>query len=486
MVMPLRSTAAACSRRTAFRLFLGLLLLFEGAAAQVAEPASDAAADPGPVIEDAVYIDARVDRDTVYLGEAITLTLEYGELELRGVRVQPRERIAGLRLPATEGFYAGGLTQEHTTAARDGALYTVALHHQRLYPARAGELTIGAWTWTGSVRGYTSTGVSAADLDLATEPIRVRVRPLPPPPDGFQGAVGELELELAFETQEMRQGSPVTLVATLSGTGNPESVLPPEMPSASWYRIGNPEEEPAVDSGEQGGFSRRYRYEFMPVGAGSRQFPPVLYPFFSPAEARYRIARTPPVPIEIAASGEADALVVIGGSGGDAIGALDVVREGRMPIATQLERVRLRRDRVSIWPLAIALPPIGFALWILWAWRGGLSARSWRGRRRTPGERDRIAVALADSCPADALHAVLREILAERTGVALAGMTATEMRSALADGDGEGAAGELMSLLEACDRVRYAGDAASLESLGDRAQAALQPYARYWWWRRAR
>lgn len=484
--MPLRSTAAACSRRSAWGLVFGLLVLFQGAPAQVAEPAPEAATDPGPIIEDAVYIDARVDRDSVYLGEAITLTLEYGELELRGVRVQPRERIAGLRLPSAEGFYTGELMEEHTTSARDGALYSVTLHHQRLYPARAGELTIGAWTWTGSARGYTSTGVSAADLDLATAPIRVRVRPLPPPPDGFQGAVGELELELAFETHEMRQGSPVTLVATLSGTGNPESALPPEMPSASWYRIGNPEEEPAVDGGAEETFSRRYRYEFMPVGAGSRQFPPVLYPFFSPAEGRYRIARTPPVSIEIAASGEADALVVIGGSGEGATNALEVVREGRMPIVTHLERVRVRRDRVQFWPLAIVLPPVGFALWILWASRGGLTARAWRGWRRTPGAGDRIADALADPRPADALHAAIREILAERTGVALAGMTVTEMRSALADGDGEDAAGEMVLLLEACDRARYAGDAAGLDDLADRARAAIQPDARYGWWRRAR
>ncbi|MBX3179121.1 MAG: BatD family protein [Candidatus Hydrogenedentes bacterium] len=484
--MPLRSTAAACSRRSAWGLIFVVLAHYQCATAQVAEPASEDAADPGPMIEDAVYIDARVDRDSVYLGEAITLTLEYGELELRGVRVQPRERIAGLRLPSAEGFYTGGLTVEHTTTARDGALYSVTLHHQRLYPARAGELTIGAWAWTGSARGYTSTGVSAADLDLATAPIRVRVRPLPPPPDGFQGAVGELELEMAFESHEMRQGVPVTVSVILSGTGNPESALPPEMPAASWYRIGNPVEEPAPGGGDDGVFSRRFRYEFMPVGAGSRQFPPVVYPYFSPAEGRYRIARTPPLSIEIAPSGEADALVVIGGSGDGATSALEVVREGRMPIVTHLERVRVRRDRIRIWPLAITFPPVGFALWILWAWRGGLTTRSWRGRRRTPGEGVRIAAALADPHPADALRAALRDILSERTGVALAGMTVTEMRSALAGGDGEDAAGELMSLLEACDRARYAGDNATLEGLGDRARAALGSEARSGWWRCAR
>lgn len=104
-------------------------------------------------LDNAIYITSEVDRDEAWLGEAVTLTLEYWEINFRGVKVQPFYRSGGVTMPEVEGFYAGPVQMEHDDRTRDGALYTVTVYRQRLYPAVAGDLEIGPWHWKGSVRG---------------------------------------------------------------------------------------------------------------------------------------------------------------------------------------------------------------------------------------------------------------------------------------------------------------------------------------------
>lgn len=448
------------------------VLLASLAAAQVGAPGRVDQNDR-PRLEDAIHLEARIDKDELYLGEPLTLTLEYWELNLRGIRVQRRYRNTGVTLPATEGFYTGRLEETERAATRNGALYTVTAYQQELFPTAAGERRIGSWRWTGTVRGHTASGARSIDMDLATDPIDVRVRPLPDPLATFEGAVGDYALELEFETRELTQGVPVSLTVSVSGRGNPGVIGAPALPGAPWYDLGDPEEE-ITESGQAGAFVKAFRYPFLPVGAGEQTFPPVSLTYFSPRDERYRIARTAAVPLQITATGAAEELVVIGGrvSGDDA--HVETVREGHLPIVTSVDAFRIGRGQWDVWPLVIALPPVAFLAFF--AATGGLDrVRRWRPRRlRAPAVEARLAAVAEDPRPYDALNRTARAILAERMGRDMAGLTPPEIEDALTDYAGPAVAGAVAEVLRASDRHRYGNEAGRLAPLIGRTRDALE------------
>lgn len=451
-----------------FVLF-ALLAAWAGAAIPVsAQPATAKT----PTLEDAVFLDARVDRNDVYLGESLTLILEYWELDFRGLKVQAEMRTSQPALPDTEGFFAGPVTEQRRDATRLGGLYHVTTYTQTLYPARSGSLHIGVWAWKGTVRGYTANGAQALSVDQATQPIEVRVRPLPSPPSTFQGAVGEFELSVEFETRDLTRGVPVALWIDVAGRGNPVTLQAPAIAVEPWFSVGDPQEE-GTEAAERGGFRKRFRYALMPLGGGAHTFPPVSMTYFSPAEARYQVCRTAPVPLEIKVTGPEEQLVVIGAGAGGGGPTMTVMEAGRLPLATEVTRFRPRRAHWDFGPLLVLMPPLLFLV-ILAATRGPAALAWWKQRERSADAlAARFAAVESHARPIDALNAVVREILAARTGRDVASLSVPEIRELLGEAADQEAADALASVLRACTGQRYGDEEANPAELISRARAAL-------------
>lgn len=437
-----------------------------------------------PTLDSAVYLDASVDRNDVYLGESLTLSLEYWELNFRGLRVQPHIKSGRPVFPDTEGFYAGQVREEQRDATRGGLLYRVTTYRQELFPARAGTLRVGPWNWTGTVRGHTAAGAQSRDLDISTSPIEVQVRPLPEPPSTFSGAVGEFEITLEFESRELSRGVPEGLFIDVTGQGNPHTLQAPPVAPAPWFSVGAPkEEEVRLVEGGQGRFVKRFRYTFMPLGAGEFMFPPLALTYFSPAEGRYKVSRTAAVELTIEAGDLKDTLVVIGAGGGGAGPNMLVMDEGRLPLVAGVADFRLRRKQVNLGLLPILLPPLLFlvALALL---RGPAALRWWSARTQHHDHVEaRLAAAGSAARPLDSLDKVLREILSERLGRDLAALSVPEIRAYIASKlDGEGATA-IAAVLQACAASRYGQRQADSADLIHRARLALSglPPAPKWW-----
>jgi hypothetical protein len=238
--------------------------------------------------------------------------------------------------------------------------------------------------------------------------------------------------------------------------------------------VGAPrEEEVRLVEGGPGRFVKRFRYTFMPLGAGDYTFPPLALTYFSPAEGRYKVSRTAAMKLTIEAGDLKDTLVVIGAGGGGAGPNMLVMDEGRLPLVAGVADFRLRRNQVNLGPLPMLLPPLLFfvALALL---RGPAALRWWSARTPRHDHMDaRLAAAVADARPLDALDAVLRAILAERLGRDLAALSVPEIRACIASKiDGDGAAA-IAAILQACAASRYGQGQADSAELIRRARVAL-------------
>ncbi len=416
-------------------------------------------------LDKAVQITSSVDRGEVYLGEAINLTLEYWELNVRGLKVQQLYRSGNIDPPALEGFYAGTLQTEKDDAVRDGLLYAVTRHRQRIYPAVAGELEIGPWRWQGSVRGHTATGNPTISLDLRTEAIAVRVLPLPPPPSTFRGAVGEFTIEQALPITQLIQGTPVTLVVTVSGSGNPSTLEAPVIPEAPWFSVDDPTEDgaPQPESSTER-FSKEFKYALMPLAPGSFNIPAVSLTFFSPEARQYQSVRTMPISVNVKESGPAEYLVVVGGSA-DAIGGPVLTEDGRFALAKGSVDFSVRQPSPIPWILLVALPPI---VWLILTVKDGglrhVSAPRWPHRGR--GHLSAQFLALGDHPqPVEALYGLLCAALARSLGPGTAGLTVGELRDELAGRIGSGDVDTIIQAFEVCRNHRFGKETFTPEGL---------------------
>lgn len=417
-------------------------------------------------LDKAVQITSSVDRGEVYLGEAINLTLEYWELSVRGLKVQQLYRSGNIDLPSMEGFYAGPLVTEKDDAVRDGVLYAVTRHRQRIYPAVAGDLEIGSWRWQGSVRGHTATGNPTLSLDLSTDTIPVRVLPLPTPPSTFRGAVGEFTIEQALPVTQLTQGSPVTLLVTVNGSGHPGTLEAPVIPEAPWFSV-----DDATDGGaptpesSTGQFSRQFSYSLMPLSPGSFNIPAIPLTYFSPAARHYKSVRTTPIAVTVKESGPAESLVVVGGSA-NALGGPELMEDGRFALAEGSPDFAVQQRPPILWGLLVALPPLA---WLFLTLRDGgwKQAGTWRWTRRRRGHLSAQFQALADHPqPVEALNGLLCAALHRGLGPGASGLAASELRSELEGRIGPEEVNTIVLALEACRNHRFGKEALTTERFG--------------------
>lgn len=435
------------------RLFAVLFFLAACGAAIAAETVPQPKAPP--TLDHAILVFSSVDRSEVYLGESIDLTLEYWELDVRGLKAQPLYRGGGITLPAMEGFYAGPMQSETEEGERDGANYKVTRHRQRIYPTIAGDLEIGPWRWQGSVRGYVASGPQSKTVDLSTAPIGVQVLPLPAPPPAFRGAVGEYELSLTPSSANMTQGEPASLSLEMRGSGNPATLEAPSLPEASWYRLGNVAAEGEIETvPNTGTFKKRFRVEFMPLKPGTFTIDAVPFTYFSPGERQYKRVQSEAFAVQVTASGPAESLVVIRGAQGTG-GRAGLMEDGKLALAPAPSALVLRREYPGMWYALFALPPL---VWLgQFLYRGG-----WRGltrkRGHVSGESEwtaRIAALANLPEPIEELRGMIRGVLVGHLGVTAAGLEDRELPAALDGVIASDASACIAAALQACEEHRF-------------------------------
>jgi hypothetical protein len=389
------------------------------------------------------------------------------------------------RVPEPRGFWVEDVTPpgqprvEELT--RNGQRYTTAvIRRLAVVPSGPGERTIEPLGLEVQVRvrrsdpsrdpfgdffgGSSLFGSTVVPTAVLSNPLTIAVQPLPPGrPQPFSGVVGSLALTAAIDRDSVATNEAVTLTVTARGEGNMAAVPNPTLGLPADFEVFPPEVSSSVRpfgpglSGE-----KTFEYVLIPRAPGRREVPSIALGYFDRAAGAYRIASTPPLPLDVTGT----ALV---GSGAPARGGVATLREDirfiHLGTASLRPAGRGLFDSATFWMLLL-LPVASFA--------GAVALRRHRdllegdvayarGRRASRVARKRLgeARALAATGDARAFYAevarALRGLVADRLNLAEAGLQSTEIGARLSErGVDAPMASEVGACLEQCDRQRFA------------------------------
>lgn len=413
-----------------------------------------------------MFLDARVDKAKVYVGEQVTATWR---IFTRADVIKYRN----LTEPKHEDFWSedlfspgGHLSWDRTTVK--GRDYVAAmLTKKALFPLKAGKLTVSALE--AEVTTVESAFYSNASASRKSPPLAVEVMPLPVEgrPAGFEPAnVGQFQLAATVDRDKIVAGAAVTWKVTLRGTGNIRQVRLPKLGKVEGWKIYEPTVRENIAPGEPMSGEKIYTFIAQPEKGGALALPVVSIAFFDPATAKYATVQTAALTVTV----EGDPSKV--GTATVAPSADNVLTQQIRPIRNvqsprQSAAAALWRSRYRPWVLGA---PPGIWLFVL-----GVDLVRQRLRRETEGSKRRRARRLARQRLKVAEYHVkgarpsaffgecaraIYELLEWRLGQKVEALTLTELKEQL---ERRGVTGELADKivheLESCDFARFAQSA---------------------------
>jgi len=412
-------------------------------------------AEPAEPAEPMREIDAttEVDNRNPWVGEQVTLTLKF--MQAHNVHLMGN---AEYEPPSTEGLVAEPLPDEaQNTEVINGVGYEIVTRETALIAPAPGQYTIGPATITFR-RGFMSN-----EETIQTDPIALNVRALPAAgqPEGFQGAVGSLQLAMSTPTTEVRVGEAASLRLQVTGTGDLRQLEPPEVAVEGDARVYQSGEERQISPQPAAGGSRiggtvTFDYLIMPRSAGTLTIKPIVVHYFNPGVDRYQFAQTSPATITVF-PGEAGE--TIPASNGDELRYID---EGTLALRSRAPVT----SAAWFWVLQ-ALPLLGIGLVLRERAERVHRARDPRYRRRVEAAREARATLRAISPadhPADVYSRTdeaLAEYIAARTDVSAAAISPESAHERLmAAGAGEELSARAQEMLRSLRAGAYAPGAA--------------------------
>lgn len=429
-----------------------------------------------PVKEDYLFIRMVVDKEDVYQGEPVLLTLQVWMLDGWGASYRTYPRTPRSQ-PSTEGFYSAELESRETLGELNGYKYKVMEYPSLLYPTRTGELEIGPWHWEGYADVPTAQARSSffrraqrLEFELDTPPRAIAVRPLPDGPPGFKGAVGEYTLDAIFERATMLQGVPVDLYVTIRGQGNPDAVGEPSFDQPEWAYFSEPElstETYTTPDGLVLGVSKRFKYTVTPLEVGEMELGPIVFTSFNPIREVYETARAGPYEVTVRKSAEGEQHLLVSSQLPGEERGVDILGRDIGPLMTRPPRLRAEESFAAAAPLGFALPVLLYAGVAVYAARRRRFsqdkgfARAYRAKSVAEAG---LAVLKSSQDPSEALCGILTEFVRDMFDVEAAGLTSVDVERLLRE---NGVAPEnrdnLLTILRTCERARYAAQELSRE-----------------------
>jgi len=436
-----------------------------------------------------VYIRSWTDGEKIYVGEQLTHHFAlYRDARVR-FRGNPQ-----YEAPETPGFWTESLGDEISGFQNiDGRDFAVTELRRALFPHEPGNLQVGAAslrvTLYDPYRDDFFNFTRGKDKILRTRAIEVEVLPLPEAgrPAGFGGTVArDLNLKARLDPGPYEAGQPVTLTVTLSGYGNPRTFAIPELQIGDNFRDYDSDLQSRVSVNENSIHVRKdFTWVLVPQHEGELEIPALEYPWFDPVEARYRVARSGTLPMNVAPSQARETEPVV----------FTEVNQGVETLAKSIHHLKTepllagdgnRFPRSASFWTALALPwPILAGAYFWRRRRDSIAADSRAHRARGAGKAARRHLKEASASLGagdfesfcDALARGLRGYLGDRLGASAAGLSDEDIDQRLAGG---GVGGELREnvrgLLSECDFARFAPgekDQARMQELLERAEDVI-------------
>jgi hypothetical protein len=455
-------------------------------------PAGTAArrgAGPGRRDQADVFVRARLGSEEVWAGQPVSLDVELCTATRLGSRLDWRQTPSFSKFwVEDEAVDPEGESYRATIGGRTYVVYP--LLRKLLVPSSPGEYDLEPFVLELEVRG------AAADdffglLSFAqtrtvirkTEPLRLGVRRLPQSgvPAGFDGAVGAFELGAELDRAQPAVDEAVALKVTVSGSGFLKSARPPDLGAPPGLKVFPPKTTESQSSRRGKMVSRKtWEWVLVPLMPGEVSLPQLRFPYFDPAEGRYRVAETGPLVLAVT---PADTPTRVG-RGDVRLERRDIafIKARRGPLREGRPRIHHRPLFTALLVLPIALVPpvvfVGRRQARLRQDRARLRAR--RARRRARG-RLRAAWRRLEQLDTGRFHEevarALVEYAADRFDRPAAGLTYDTLDELLASRHVEPELRRrFRACLEGCDFARFVPAAARVERRRetlDEAQALI-------------
>jgi hypothetical protein len=434
--------------------------------------------------EKQIFITGEANKRRAYVGEQVTYTFRLYR------RVQLLSR-PGLQPPDFSGFMAEDMRPREVQMPHNGVGYMVSELKYALFSVSPGTHSIGAATLQVSVADLSNPDPFAMffqggrNMVLRTDPVQMTILPLPAEgrPAGFSGAVGSYRTEASLDRATVEAGRPVTLTFRISGRGQVKSLKEPDWPEIpSMRRYETLSSLNVNNAGEAIEGSKTFKVILIPQSPGKIAIPSVPYPVFDPAVRRYVTLKTPPLPLTVrpgtgSVPGPATA--------GNAVpaGIKQVNRDIRfLKGSCRGGPAGLPAPAPAVFRMLEAIPVLFFLGGLVASWRRrALTADPARARVRRARKQALARLKQADLVASagdsvmfhSLVHEALVHYLADRWGIAPAGLTILETLRRLAEtGVPEDTIKRVRETWEEADLVRYAPAAASRADLGRQALMA--------------
>lgn len=394
------------------------------------------------------HVEAEVDNETPFVGQRIVYTLRFFAAADVALPVQTRYQPSSF-----EGFWYGGeLAEQQTVQQRDGRQYVIREIRTVLYPLRAGSISISS---AGIVFPAT---VFRGEETLAADPLLVNAQPLPEgAPEGYNGAVGQFDMVVTIDRNEMAQGEPITLNLVVTGTGNVEQLLPPQLNLPQNWRVyvESPVYRPLDDTVTLA--EKVFSWQIVPAESGEQLLPSVTLHFFDPVSRAYRFISTAPVPLKIIPANP-----VTGGSSSSESAAVSTGLHPLKPVPASVDGPLSGRDNgVWLYPL-FGLPLLSILAVLGWyhrqRWLAQNRLRLQQARALGKAVRDlQSARKLPSEQACGVVSAVVLDYLFDKTGVPVLGKGHSELRGVMQMSSVSNmAADRLIACLERAEAGRFA------------------------------
>jgi hypothetical protein len=430
-----------------------------------------------------LFLRATVDRDAVYVGEQVTLSLYvFSRVDLSSVDT--------LTMPKLEGFWAEDVDSPSQLSGEQrvigGVPYRAYLLKRRaLFPVKAGTLKIGP------AEADVTTGFLFAGRRVHRKgnELTIQARPLPTAgrPPGFPGGnVGVWRLTAELSQPQVELGQPVTVKVTVEGRGNLKSITVPPLTVPAGLRAFDPTiaDRQLSSRGHLGG-RRVLEYLVMPQQTGTFTIPAIEMPYFDPERGRYEVARSEPTALSVIGAPSAPTASAPATDGKNVLAEAERLRPLRY-------RARFSTASAPLWEQGYFLPALvaPVALWLGLLGFGLLrdlvkkDDPETQKRRRARAARVRLAAAekLLEDGDASAFYGEVEKaalhFLEARLGVPVGGLTRDDLSRRMSEASvPDDRRQAVLALLDQCDLGRFApgaGGAASREEVLENAARMME------------
>ncbi len=455
---------------------------------------------------DLLYVRLVGQRESVYVGEPVDVTLEIWlkPYETKSIRMDARDlwlhavdEQASAWGPFAEDIESGSRNVIYTVQTRQGARggsqrYFVYALQRRVWPQRPGVFSADdvsvVVNYPLRVRTKRVTRIGCPHDVVESRPILatvvdsgivVHALPAAGQPESFRGAVGKYTMIVAATPTEVSIGDPISLTLTVRGTGRMDLLQAPRLAEqdslTADFRV--PDEELA---GVISGMVKTFTQTIRAKHDGATFVPPVQFSYFDPQVEQYVVLNSDPIPLQVRESNHLAVTRVPGGTiPAEGRTTLRMVESGLLANYDDVDAL-LQQQATSLgwgtWAFAASGPLLCLTCWLT-RWHRDRTVSDTGFRRRRSAKKTAMAAIRLAACNSDdpssapTIAAAVSGYIADRCNLPPGGTTRGDAIGALRTrGAPEGLIDEVDALLSECETARYgASPAAVADNLIERA-----------------